>query len=119
MLEVYWAGILGIIAGIITAIISIKYIINSAELSEIAWETTKINNLVSQFKFECTKQIIAVYNLQEQFMYEQRKLNDLMLDGDINQLLDRMKRLMKLKGVLLDRYKNLQNNIKNCSYQRI
>ncbi len=27
MLEVYWAGILGIIAGIITAIISIKYII--------------------------------------------------------------------------------------------
>ncbi len=55
--------------------ISIKYIINSAELSEIAWETTKINNLVSQFEFECTKQIIAVYNLQEQFMYEQRKLN--------------------------------------------
>ncbi len=95
--------------------ISIKYIINSAELSEIAWETTKINNLVSQFEFVCTKQIIAVYNLQEQFMYEQQKLNDLMLTGNINQLLDRMKRLMKLKEVLLVRYENLRNNFNNCS----
>ncbi|MCP5063815.1 MAG: hypothetical protein GY936_15310 [Ignavibacteriae bacterium] len=95
--------------------ISLKYIINSAELSEIAWETTKINNLVSQFEFACTKQIISVYNLQEQFMYEQRKLNDLMLNGNINQLLDRMKRLMKLKKVLLERYENLRNNLNNCS----
>ncbi|MCP5062193.1 MAG: hypothetical protein GY936_07010 [Ignavibacteriae bacterium] len=95
--------------------ISIKYIINSAELSEIAWETTKINNLVSQFEFVCTKQIISVYNLQEQFMYEQQKLNDLMLTGNINQLLDRMKRLMKLKEVLLVRYENLRNNFNNCS----
>ncbi len=95
--------------------ISIRYIINSAELSEIAWETTKINNLVSQFEFVCSKQIITVYNLQEQYLYEQRKLNDLMLDGNINQLLDRMKRLMKLKKVLLERYVNLKNNLKNCS----
>ncbi len=94
--------------------IDIKYIINSAELNEIAWETTKINNLVSQFEFVCTKQIIAVYGLQEQYMYEQRKLNDVMLDGDIDQLLTRMKRLMKLKDVLLKRYDNLKNNLMNC-----
>ncbi|MCP5064533.1 MAG: hypothetical protein GY936_19015 [Ignavibacteriae bacterium] len=92
--------------------LEIKYVINSAELNKIAWETTKVNNLVSQFEFLRVKQIIAVYGLQEQYMYEQRKLNDLMFDGNLDQLLTRMKRLMKLKEVLLERYNNLKKNFK-------
>ncbi len=99
----------------ITRDLEIKYIINSAELNKIAWETTKINNLVSQFDFVHVKQIIAVYGLQEQYMYEQRKLNDLMFDGDLDQILTRMKRLIKLKEVLLERYNSLKKEFEKMS----
>ena len=63
--------------------VQLNFELNIANLSDLAWETTKLGALMDKFSFDCTKGILPAYQIQEKFGLQQDKMVDVYAGQDI------------------------------------
>jgi len=89
--------------------------LNLDDLQSIAWETTKMSNVVNELDYNCLQTFVKIYSLQKIFVNEQQKILNYFVNANHNKLLSTMLIVQQLKSQLLDAIIDGQNEIKNCN----
>jgi hypothetical protein len=85
-----------------------------AELSQIAWETTRSIHTTIEFDYECLYELESMYNLQRRVENEVEKAANALQKREINELMSILEFLNQY-GIQLEKdYKNMLQNINNC-----
>jgi hypothetical protein len=85
-----------------------------AELSQIAWETTRSINTTNEFDYECLYELESMYNLQRRVENEIEKAANALQKQEINELMSILIFLNQYDIQLEKDYQNMLENIKNC-----
>ncbi len=84
------------------------------ELSDLAWQTAKLSNTISQFDYSCLQDILSVYSFQEIFTGVQSKFLDTAIQLDEEQFILNFMFCHRLAIDLLARYQDLEESVKEC-----
>jgi hypothetical protein len=85
-----------------------------AELSQIAWETTRSINITNEFDYECLYELESIYNLQRRVESEIEKAASALQKREINELMSILEFLNQYDIQLEKDYKSMLKNIINC-----
>ena len=85
-----------------------------AELSQIAWETTRSINTTNDFNYECLYELESMYNLQRKVEKEIEKAANALQKQEINELMRILEFLSQYDIQLEKDYQNMLKNIENC-----
>lgn len=85
-----------------------------AELSQVSWQATQNSGLIQYMNFTCLKEIIQIYNLQEFYLDEQKKITSLILEQDLDKLSGQIEILIQFAQALQERCNQLDLNLKEC-----
>lgn len=85
-----------------------------AELSQIAWETTRSINATNDFGYECLYELESMYNLQRRVENEVEKAADALQKREINELMSILEFLLQYDIQLEKDYQSTLKNIRNC-----
>ncbi|HMB61945.1 MAG TPA: hypothetical protein VKN36_02655 [Eudoraea sp.] len=85
-----------------------------AELSQIAWETTRSINITNEFDYECLYALESLYNLQSRVESEIENAARALQKGEINELMRILEFISQYDVQLEEDYKDMLNNIDNC-----
>ncbi len=85
-----------------------------AELSDIAWETAKISNVVNEFPYDCLKAIISIYSFQELYDGVQGKFLDSAIFREEEDFAATFILNYQLAGDLVERYQSFETEIADC-----
>ncbi len=85
-----------------------------AELSEIAWETTRSVGITNEFEYECLYELESMYNLQRRVQNEIDKAANALQRREIEELMNILGFLEQLDHQLEIDYENMLVNIDKC-----
>lgn len=85
-----------------------------AELSDIAWETTRAVNIINEFKYECLYELEGMYNLQRRVQNEIDKAANALQKGEFEELMRTLKFMMQLDHQLEKDYDDMLLNLGKC-----
>ncbi|MEX0290220.1 MAG: hypothetical protein AB3N14_14020 [Flavobacteriaceae bacterium] len=85
-----------------------------AELTKIAWETSKVTGITSAFGYECLYALEGTYNLQELVQIEMIKAVDALQDNDIDRLFRVLEFMEQYDSQLREDYDQALQALKNC-----
>ena len=86
-----------------------------AELTEIAWETSKDMEIANEFGFDCLYELENMYNVQRLVKKEIDKSAEALQSSDISRLERILEFIRQLDSQLERDYKRMLSNIKICS----
>jgi hypothetical protein len=84
-------------------------------LNEIAWDTTKTLSILNEFDYECLYDLESMYSLQRLVQKEINKAADALQKRELTDLMNILGFLNQLNSQLSQNYKNVLENIENCS----
>jgi len=84
------------------------------DLPNIAWETSKMSNVLSELDYSCLQVLVKIYSLQEIYVKEQQKILNHFVNADHNKLLSAMLIVQQLKSQLWNVMIEGQSEMKNC-----
>ncbi|MEM6299495.1 MAG: hypothetical protein AAF740_12475 [Bacteroidota bacterium] len=95
-------------------VLSINYELEYAELDDIAWKAAQLSTNVNKYGYDCLKNLLSVYRLQELYVQVQSKFLD---SGSLEEeeLIATLQLCHKLGTDLLERYDTLEKGMKECS----
>ncbi len=85
-----------------------------AELTEIAWETTKDMGIANEFGFDCLYELENMYNVQRLVQQEINKSAEALQSSDIERLIRILEFIRQLDIQLERDYKRMLENISIC-----
>ena len=85
-----------------------------AELTEIAWETTKDMGIANEFGFDCLYELENMYNVQRLVQQEINKSAEALQTSDIERLIRILEFIRQLDTQLERDYKRMLENISIC-----
>ena len=85
-----------------------------AELTEIAWETTKDMGIASEFGFDCLYQLENMYNVQRLVQKEINNSAEALQQSDIERLLRVLEFINQLDAQLERDYNRVLENLRIC-----
>ena len=85
-----------------------------AELSQIAWETTRTANISNEFEYSCLYELESIYNLQRRVQSKIDKAADALQNGEIKELMSILKISEQLDRLLIIDYEAILINIDKC-----
>ena len=85
-----------------------------AELTEIAWETTRSVGITNEFEYECLYELESMYNLQRRVQNEINKAANALQKREIEELMNILGFLEQLDHQLDKDYERMLVNIENC-----
>ncbi len=85
-----------------------------AELTEIAWETTKDMGIASEFGFDCLYQLENMYNVQRLVQKEINNSAEALQKSDIERLLRVLEFINQLDAQLERDYNRVLDNLRIC-----
>ena len=85
-----------------------------ADLSEIAWETTRSTGITNEFNYECLFELASLYNLQQIAQQEIDKVLDIVQNEGIEELISKLKFIKQFEDQLEFGYENGLNIIDDC-----
>lgn len=85
-----------------------------AELSKIAWETTKSFNTANVFNYECLYILEGMYNLQGRVVNEIEKAARALQKAEMKELMRVLEFLSQYDIQLEEDYNNMLKSIDNC-----
>jgi len=85
-----------------------------AELTEIAWETTRSVGITNEFEYECLYELESMYNLQRRVQNEINKAANALQKREIEELMNILGFLEQLNLQLGKDYEGMLINIENC-----
>lgn len=85
-----------------------------AELSQIAWETTRSINITNEFDYECLYALESLYNLQSRVEKEIENAARALQKGEINELMRILDFISQYDVQLEEDYNDMLTNINNC-----
>ena len=95
--------------------ISFKFELNLDDLQSIAWETSKISEVISELDYDCLQALVRTYSLQKIYLVEQQKILNHFINVDHKKLLSAMLIVKQLRTQLLNSIIEGQEQIKNCN----
>ena len=95
--------------------ISFKFVLNLDDLQSIAWETSKISEVISELDYDCLQALVRTYSLQTIYSVEQQKILNHFINVDHKKLLSTMLIVKQLRTQLLNSIIEGQEQIKNCN----
>lgn len=95
--------------------LSLSFELEYGELNSIAWETAQLSTNVSEYGYNCLKNILSVYNFQKLFVEVQNKFLEVGTLNDEEEFIVNFLLCHKMASDLLDRYEVLKEEIKECS----
>jgi len=95
--------------------ISFKFELNLDDLQSIAWETSKISEVISELDYDCLQALVRTYSLQKIYSVEQQKILNHFINVDHKKLLSAMLIVKQLRTQLLNSIIEGQEQIKNCN----
>lgn len=94
---------------------SYKFELNLDDLRSIAWETSKLSEVIRELKYECVQALVKIYSLQEIYASEQQKTLNYFVEVNHKKLLNEMLIVKQLRTQLLVAIKEGIEEIKNCN----
>ncbi|MEM9920727.1 MAG: hypothetical protein AAF990_21695, partial [Bacteroidota bacterium] len=94
--------------------LGINFELEFGELNDIAWNTAQLSNNVSQYKYDCLKNILAVYGFQKIYVEVQSKFLDYKIRKDLEEFIVTFQLCHKMGVDLLERYTFLKDEIESC-----
>ena len=85
-----------------------------AELTEIAWETSKDLQIANEFGFDCLYELENMYNVQRLVQKEINKSAEALQNGEIDRLEKILEFIRQLDSQLERDYKSMLRNINIC-----
>ncbi len=87
---------------------------NYAQLGDIAWEATKIGNLIDRIDFECIEGLLELYQLQESYLKYQEKYVEVLIDQDLAGIFNQFAVLHQFYEVLIEAYEEIVEGEMEC-----
>ena len=87
---------------------------NYAQLGDIAWEATKIGNLIDRIDFECIEGLLELYQLQESYLKYQEKYVEVLIDQDLAGIFNQFTVLHQFYEVLIEAYEEIMEGEMEC-----
>ncbi len=84
------------------------------ELTQIAWETSKVTGITSAFGYECLYILEGMYNVQNLVQNEITKAAEALQEGDVNRLLRIMNFVKQLDQQLESDYQEALETLQSC-----
>jgi len=94
--------------------VRLNFELNLANLSDLAWETTKLGGLMDKFSFDCTKGILPAYQIQEKFHLQQDNMVNVYGEQDIPAFLVQVFFWKEYKNALNEEYKLALEGLEDC-----
>lgn len=94
--------------------IQYKFELSLIELQKIAWETSKMSNITSEFDYDCLQSLVKVYSLHDIYSQEQQKILNHFVTAEHNNLLSAMLIVQQLQSQLLEVIIEGEKEIENC-----
>lgn len=94
--------------------LGLAFALEYCELNDIAWRTAQLSNNVNTYEYNCLKNILSVYGFQDLFVEIQKKFLDYKILSDEAEFIVTFQLCYKVGVDLLDRYKFLEEEIKEC-----
>lgn len=85
-----------------------------AELSKIAWETSKTTGIVNEFNYDCLYGLQGIYNLQDLVMKEMDKASNALQNQEIELLLRVLDFIRQMDSSLEKEYEAFLKRIMDC-----
>ncbi|WP_282162491.1 hypothetical protein [Ulvibacterium marinum] len=85
-----------------------------AELSKIAWETSKTTGIVNEFNYDCLYGLQGIYNLQDLVMKEMDKASNALQNQEIELLLRVLDFIRQMDSSLEKEYEAFLKRITDC-----
>jgi osmotically-inducible protein OsmY len=85
-----------------------------ADLSEIAWETSKAISVTNEFSYDCLYGLEGLYNLQRRVQKEIDKSSDALQRRELEPLIDIVSFANQLIEQLIDNYEEALNSVDEC-----
>ncbi|TJY38072.1 hypothetical protein [Pontimicrobium aquaticum] len=85
------------------------------DLSDIAWETYKLSEVINEFDYECIQAFVGAYKLQEIYLNEQQKLLNYFVNANHSKLLGELLIIQQLKSQLINTIKQSQKQLMICN----
>lgn len=85
-----------------------------AELSKIAWETSKTTGIVNEFNYDCLYGLQGIYNLQDLVMKEMDKASNALQNQEIELLLRVLDFVRQMDSSLEKEYEAFLKRIMDC-----
>ena len=86
-----------------------------AELTDIAWETTRSISITNNFDYECLYELASMYNLQNRVQTEIDKAVDALQRRELKELLHILEFIKQLDSQLVKDYEAMLSKIDNCN----
>ncbi len=86
-----------------------------AELSKIAWETSKTTGIVNEFGYDCLYELQGIYNLQSLVTNEMSKAGNALQNQEIELLLRVLEFINQMDSNLEEDYKSVLEHIMDCT----
>ena len=94
--------------------LNLSFSLEYGELNSLAWQTAQLSTNISEYGYNCLKNILSVYSFQELFEEVQSKFLDYKTLQDKEEFIVTFLLCHKMAIDLLDRYEILQQEIKDC-----
>jgi len=94
--------------------VSFKFELKLNDLRSIAWETSKISDVISELDYDCVQALVRIYSLQEIYSNEQQKILNHFVNADHKKLLSELLIIRQLKMQLLNSIIEGLEQIKSC-----
>ncbi|MEM6632499.1 MAG: hypothetical protein AAF694_22705 [Bacteroidota bacterium] len=91
---------------------------NYVQLGDIAWEATKIGNLIDRIEFECVEDLLALYKMQERFLEHQERYIETLIEEDFTKMFNQFMVLHEFGNVLKETYEETLDSYEKCSGKR-
>lgn len=91
-----------------------KINIELTELSEIAWETSRLMGIANEFGYDCLYELENMYNIQRLFQNEINKAAEALQNQDIDRLLRILGFMSQFDEQLESDYNSMLGQITNC-----
>lgn len=95
--------------------LNLNFELEYGELNEIAWKSAQMSNNVNEYPYGCLTSILSVYGFQETYTEVQKKFLDYSIVKDTEVYIVTFRLCHSMGMDLLARYKDLSEEIKNCS----
>lgn len=92
---------------------------NYVQLGDIAWEATKIGNLIDRMEFECIEELLNLYKMQETFLGHQERYIELYVEENRMLLINQFLILHQFGEALQETYEGTLEIYGKCTGEKV
>ena len=92
---------------------------NYVQLGDIAWEATKIGNLIDRMEFECVEELLSLYKMQETFLGHQERYIELYVEENRIMLVNQFMILHQFGEALKETYEETLEIYGKCTGEKV